>query len=119
MPLPMQEDLKGEEPTLNAEAGATAGAARVAHGFVDEDLHAGFIEKQTPLPPAEPGRHEGHPPLGVPPDVIEGLHLEAAVEREPSLNAEAGATEKAAAVAHGYADKDLHAGFISKQTPLH
>ena len=77
----MEEDLKGVEPTLNAEAGATADAARVAGGFVDDALHAGFIDKQTPLPPAEPGRPEGHPPVGVPTEVIEGLHLELAVER--------------------------------------
>jgi len=40
----MQEDLRGEEPTLNAEAGATESAARHAgaHGYVDENLHAGM-----------------------------------------------------------------------------
>lgn len=39
----MQEDLKGLEPTLNAEAGSTEEAAKHAgtHGYVDKELHAG------------------------------------------------------------------------------
>ena len=114
----MQEDLKGLEPTLNAEAGLTADAARVAHGYADEQLHAGFISKQAPLPNAEPGTPQGSAPAGVPADVVQALEVEPAEDREPTLNAEAGATAGAAKVAHGFADDTLNAGFISKQTPL-
>lgn len=47
----------------------------------------------------------------------QGLELEPAEQREPSFGSEAGSTMQAAGVAHGFVDEDLHAGFISKQTP--
>lgn len=114
----MQEDLKGVEPTLNAEAGLTADAARVAHGYADDELHAGFISKQAPLPHAEPGTPQGTAPgAAVPKEVLQGFEVEPAEDREPILNAEAGLTAAAAKEAHGYSDEKLNAGFISKQTP--
>jgi hypothetical protein len=54
----MQEDLRGEEPTLNAEAGATESAARHAgaHGYADEKLHAGtYLLYETNCPLYEGG----------------------------------------------------------------
>jgi hypothetical protein len=113
------EDERGG-PALSAEAGLTADAALVAHGYADDALHLGFISKQTPLPPADasmPGKAPGDG--GPPTEVTQGFELEPAEDREQFSGAEAGATAQAAAVAHGFVDKDLHAGFISKQTPLH
>jgi hypothetical protein len=46
------------------------------------------------------------------------LELERCVEGEPALSAEAGLTAAAARAGGGYADDELAAGFVSKQTPL-
>ena len=121
----MQEDLRGEEPTLSAEAGLTEGSAKAAGaaGYADEKLHAGFITKQTLCPPGEaaPAPTAGAP-APAPAPSTEGivLDLEPAVEGEPALSSEAGLTVESAKAAgdHGHADTDLNAGFISKQTPL-
>jgi hypothetical protein len=84
-------------------------------------LHAGFITKQTPLPeaPGEAGvaRAAETRPKKTQGVAEQGLELEPAEQREPSFGSEAGSTMQAAGVAHGFVDKDLHAGFISKQTP--
>eukprot|EP00890_Picochlorum_soloecismus_P005673 jgi/Picsp_1/6106/NSC_03460-R1_---NA--- len=119
----MQEDLRGEEPTLNAEAGATESAARHAgaHGYADEKLHAGFITKQTGLPPASHEHVEVHHYEGAPPTEHIDIGNHPAELRDPALGSEAGATEKSASAAgrcHGAVDKELHAGFITKQTPI-
>lgn len=116
------------QPTLNSEAGLTESAAAVAKGFSDEALHAGFIPKQTPLENREISDHtpshfirSESNPMHQKQETAEGVninvhHLEESFE--PTLNAEAGLTESAASHAHGFVDKQLHAGFISKQTPL-
>lgn len=72
--------------------------------------------------PKAPGEAGGRPTAHAMPNETEGatgqgLILEPAEQREPSLGSEAGSTMQAAEVAHGFVDKDLHAGFISKQTP--
>ncbi|KAG7670983.1 hypothetical protein Ndes2526B_g01252 [Nannochloris sp. 'desiccata'] len=116
----MGDNLERSGPALNAEAGSTADAARVAHGYADDELHAGFISKQTPLPAAEATKPQVKAPgkVDTPHEVVQGLELEAAEDREQYLGGEAGSTAQAAEVAGGFVDKDLHAGFISKQTPL-
>lgn len=116
----MQQDIQETGPALSGEAGLTADAARVAHGYADDELHAGFISKQTPLPEADTTKPQGTAPGtgGPPSEAAQGLKLEPAEEREPFMTGEAGSTAEAAGVAHGFVDKDLHAGFISKQTPL-
>jgi len=107
-------------PALGAEAGLTADAARVAHGYADDVIHAGFISKQTPLPAAEATMPQDKAPgkKAAPHEVVQGLELEEAEDREQFVSGEAGSTVRAAEVAGGFVDKDLHAGFISKQTPL-
>ena len=116
----MEKDPQHVEPVLRSEAGSTPAAAKVAGGFADEDLHAGFISKQTPLLKIKPQTHAQpsfQDTFSQDPEAINALKLEPAVEGEPALNSEAGSTPKAANVAKGYADEQLHAGFISKQTP--
>jgi hypothetical protein len=107
---------------LSAEAGLTESAARAAgsHGVADPDLHVGFITKQTPMDQAKPlkadsSTHEEKPVTdqGITPEPLEeGTAL--------GLDAEAGLTAGAARAAgtSGYADDALHAGFITKQTPM-
>jgi hypothetical protein len=114
------EDHERGGPALNSEAGLTADAARVAHGYADEDLHAGFISKQTPLPAAEATMPQGKAKGKSAPshEVVQDLELEELEDRQQFLGGEAGSTAQAAEVAGGFVDKDLHAGFISKQTPL-
>jgi len=118
----MQEDLQGNEPTLSAEAGLTEGAAKAAgqHGFSDAKLHAGFISKQTPLPTGEGLGSPASQGATPPPAPAGPLDLEPAENGQPALSGEAGLTEGSAKAAgsRGYADPALHAGFISKQTPL-
>lgn len=85
----------------------------------------GFITKQTGLPPAEVA--EGGPPGVVHYQEDTGQRIgtvppaeERSVE-DAEYGCEAGATEHSAKVAgsaHGVADSELHAGFITKQTPL-
>lgn len=43
---PLEE---GTEPTLSGEAGLTTASAKAAgtKGYVDKELHAGFVSKQT------------------------------------------------------------------------
>jgi hypothetical protein len=108
-------------PALSAEAGLTADAARVAHGYADDDLHAGFISKQHPLPAAAASMPHGTAlgDRGPPNEVVQALELEGAEDREQFGSGEAGLTTQAAGVAGGFVDNELHAGFISKQTPLH
>lgn len=118
----MQQEMQDVEPALNAEAGLTPDAARVAHGYADDDLHAGFISKQTPLPDVDTSMPQGTASGtgGPPKEVVQGLELEPAEDREQWQSGEAGSTPQAAAVAGGFVDKDLHAGFISKQhNPIH
>ncbi len=119
--IEMEDNSQRGGPALGAEAGLTSDAAKVAHGYADDDLHAGFISKQTPLPTAEAGVAHSTPPGNGSPkhnEAVQGLKLEGAEDREQFGSAEAGSTAEAAAVAGGFVDKDLHAGFISKQTPL-
>lgn len=107
---------------LSSEAGLTTqSAAAVKDGVVDNDLHAGFISKQHNSRPLETN-HDDMPPspkAQLPDDVLENLDVDKnplEESTEPSLNAEAGLTETAAAVARrGVVDNQLHAGFISKQ----
>ncbi len=120
----MQEDLKGVEPNLGSEAGLTEAAAAHAgsKGYADMDLHAGFITKQSGLPPPEGqehvSKHKARP--------VHHEHFDVEPAQETSgaedllTGGGAGATEKTAQAAgsHGYVDKELHAGFVTKQTPL-
>jgi hypothetical protein len=108
------------EPVLDGSAGLTEKAAMLAgvKGFVDKQLHAGFISKQAGLPPVDTPMHvekqrtEGIHPHG-------GFDVECAVEGEEVYGGGGGEnTAKAAGGKHGYVDHELHAGFVTKQTPL-
>lgn len=119
----MQDDMNQNngEPVLDGSAGLTERAAMLAgvKGFVDKQLHAGFISKQTGLPPIDSPMHvekqrtEGMNPHG-------GFGIESAVEGDEIFGGSAGTetTAKAAGAKHGYVDHGLHAGFVTKQTPL-
>lgn len=116
------------EPALDGCAGLTEHAAKVAgeKGFVDTEIHAGFISKQTGLPPAEIPMHVEKRTtslVGVsnPSPGGAGFVIEPAVEAEEEVFGGSGGTERTAEAAgqkHGYVDHDLHAGFVTKQTPL-
>lgn len=109
------------EPVLDGSAGLTEHAAKVAgkKGFVDKDLHAGFISKQAGLPPIETPMHvEKRATETTGPH--SGFDIESAVEADEVFGGSGGTenTAKAAGNKHGYVDHELHAGFVTKQTPL-
>lgn len=84
-------------------------------------VRAGFITKQTGLPPAIHEHVEAHHYEGAPQTEHIDIANHPAELRDPALGSEAGATEKSASAAgpcHGAVDKDLHVGFITKQTPI-
>lgn len=119
----MEDDMNQNdgEPVLDCCAGLTEKAAKVVglKGFVDEELHAGFISKQAGLPPVETPMHvekratEVTNPHG-------GFTIESAVEADEVFGGAGGTenTAKAAGKEHGYVDHELHAGFVTKQTPI-
>lgn len=82
--------------------------------------YAGFITKQTGLPAATHEHVELQKAEYTAAPGQQPVTIEAAEPREPTLGSEAGATEASARAAgsHGVADPDLHAGFITKQTPI-
>lgn len=124
----MEDDMNvsNGEPALDSGAGLTEQAAQAAgptKGFADHELHAGFISKQTGLPPVSTTQG----------NVVQchcemaegGVHIstESAVEDASGGEVYGGSggtegTAMAAGKVRGYVDHELHAGFVTKQTPM-
>jgi hypothetical protein len=129
--ITMEEDdmnVSNGEPVLDSGAGLTEQSAEAAgptKGFVDHEIHAGFISKQTGLPPVSSTTQDhvvqcrGEMTQGnVAHIVIESAEEDVSGGEVYGGSGGTEGTAMAAGHARGYVDHELHAGFVTKQTPM-